>query len=159
MIPEELEQRILRYYFVEKWLVGTIATQLDVHHTTVQRVLRDHGVTQPATRRPSMADPYIPFIQQTLSDYPKLPSSRLHAMLVERGYPGGPDHFRRIAARFRPRKTAEAYLRVRTLPAEEAQMDWGHFGTVRVGRASRSLSAFVMVLSWSRQPFVRFFYA
>ncbi len=158
MIPHELEQKILRLHFVEKWLVGTIATEVGVHHTTVKRVLGDHGIAKATLPRPSMVDPYLPFIQETLASYPNLPSSRLHAMVAERGYPGGPDHFRRITARLRPRKAAEAYHRLRTLPAEEAQMDWGHFGTVQVGRATRALSAFVMVLSWSRMPFVRFFY-
>ena len=158
MIPDELEQKILRLHFVEKWLVGTIAKEVGVHHTTVERVLDDHGVTKPRRPRPSMVEPYLDFIQKTLASYPELPSSRLHAMVAERGYPGGPDHFRRITRRLRPRKTAEAYHRLRTLPAEEAQMDWGHFGTVQVGRATRAVSAFVMVLSWSRMAFVRFFY-
>ena len=36
-------------------------------------------------------------------------------------------------------------------------MDWGHFGQVEIGRATRPLMAFVMVLSWSRQIFVRFY--
>ena len=72
--------------------------------------------------------------------------------------PGSPGHFRRLIAQIRPRKPAEAYMRLRTLQGEEAQMDWGHFGQHAVGGATRALSAFVMVLSWSRMPFVRFFY-
>ncbi len=158
MIPAELEERILRLHFVEKWTVGTIARQCGVHHSTVRRVLHTRGVTAPPRDRPSMVDPYLPFIHDTLAKYPTLPASRVHRMVVERGYQGGPDHFRRLISQLRPRKPAEAFLRVRTLPAEEGQVDWGHFGRVQVGRASRLLSAFVMVLSWSRMPFVRFTY-
>jgi transposase len=158
MIPDELEQTIVRLHFVERWRVGTIARQVGVHHSTVKRVLRDHGVPRAVRRRPSMVDPFLPFIEETLAEWPTLPASRLHQMVVERGYPGGPDHFRSLVARLRPRKPAEAFQRLRTLPAEEAQVDWGHFGRVQVGRATRALSAFVMVLSWSRMPFVRFFY-
>lgn len=157
MIPAELEERILRLYFVEKWTVGTIARQCHVHHSTVQRVLHSRGIQPPQSPRPSMVDPFLPFIRETLDQYPTLPASRLHRMVAERGYPGGPDHFRRIISRLRPRKPAEAYLRLRTLPGEEAQVDWGHFGRIQVGRANRMLSAFVMVLSWSRMPFVRFY--
>ena len=40
---------------------------------------------------------------------------------------------------------------------EQAQVDWGHFGHLTIGRARRPLMAFVMVLSWSRQIFLRFF--
>ena len=78
-------------------------------------------------------------------------------MVKERGYPGKPDHFRTIVARYRPRPPAEAYLRLRTLPGEQAQVDWGHFGKIRIGLALRVLFAFVMVLSWCRQIFLRFY--
>ena len=38
-ISAELEAKILRYHHVEKWRVGTIARQLNVHHSVVTRVL------------------------------------------------------------------------------------------------------------------------
>ena len=43
-IPPELEAQILRYYHVEKWRINTIARQLRVHHSTVQRVLAQAGL-------------------------------------------------------------------------------------------------------------------
>ncbi len=55
------------------------------------------------------------------------------------------------------RPPAEAYLRLRTLPGEQAQVDWGHFGKLEVGRAKRTLWGFVMVLSYSRRIFLRFY--
>jgi len=158
MIPKELEAKILRFYHAEKWKVGTIAKQLGIHHNTVERVLTQ--ASSPflkRTDRPSIVDPYMPFVLETLEEYPTLTASRLFEMIKERGYPGGPDHFRSIVARHRPRPPAEAYLRLRTLPAEQAQVDWASFGNIQFGRASRRLSAFVLVLSWSRQIFVRFF--
>jgi hypothetical protein len=42
------------------------------------------------------------------------------------------------------------------LPGEQAQVDWGHFGKIQVGAATRSLSCFVLVLSWSRAMYARF---
>jgi transposase len=99
----------------------------------------------------------VPFLIETLAKYPRLCASRLYQMVKERGYPGAPDHFRRIVARFRPRPAAEAFLRLRTLPGEQAQVDWGHFGTMTIGRAQRTLWAFVMVLSWSRHIVLRFY--
>ena len=78
-------------------------------------------------------------------------------MVRERGYAGSPGHFRSIIARQRPRPQAEAYLRLRTLPGEQAQVDWGHFGCLTIGRARHPLMAFVMVLSWSRMIYLRFF--
>lgn len=158
MIGKEREADILRLFHAERWRVGTIARQLGVHHTTVQRVLAQAGVLpENLTARPSVADPYVPFIVETLTKYPRLCASRMFEMVRERGYPGGPDHFRRIVARLRPRPPAEAFLRLRTLPGEQAQVDWAHFGKMTIGRASRRLYAFVMVLSWSRSVFVRFY--
>lgn len=157
-IPPELEARILRYYHVEKWPAGTIARQLHVHHGTVARVLAQAGLPRigPPARR-SQIEPYLAFIHETLESYPTLTASRLFAMVRERGYRGGPDYFRHLVARHRPRRPAEAYLRLRSLPGEQAQVDWGHFGHLTIGRARRPLMAFVMVLSWSRRIFLRFF--
>lgn len=157
-IPPDLEAQILRYYHVEKWRVGTIARQLGVHYETVMRVLAQAGLPRIATsQRRSKIDPYLPFIQQTLAKFPTLTAARLHAMVSERGYRGGPSYLRAVVARHRPRPPAEAYLRLRTLPGEQGQIDWGHFGSVVIGRARRPLMAFVAVLSFSRQIFLRFF--
>lgn len=158
MISHEHEATILRLYHAEKWPVGTIARQLGLHHGTVRRVLRRCGVAQPVRRRrPSKLDPYLPFLTRTLQQYPELTASRLYAMARERGYQGSPHHFRHLVALHRPRPVAEAYLRLRTSPGEQAQADWAHFGKLRIGQAERPLMAFVMVLSWSRSIFLRFF--
>jgi transposase len=158
MIAAETEAEILRLYHAEQWRIGTIATQLGVHHCTVRRVLAQAGLPAGTTAvRPSIAEPFIPFMIATLEKYPRLRASRLYEMVRQRGYPGRPDHFRAIVARYRPRPKAEAYLRLRTLPGEQGQVDWGHFGKVRIGRAVRPLMGFVMVLSWSRHVFVRFY--
>jgi len=157
MIDPKLEAEILRLYHVEKWKHGTIASQLGVHHDVVERVLANEGVSRPRLARPSKIDDYLPFILDTLRRWPKLTARRLFDMCRQRGYRGSPDHFRHMVARYRPRPSAEAYLRLRTLPGEQAQVDWGHFGKVKIGRAERKLLAFVIVLSYSRQIFLRFF--
>src|SRR3954463_11737505 len=136
---------------------GTIARQLHVHHSVVRRVLAQAGLPRiGAAQRPSPIDAYVPLIQETLAKFPSLTASRLFAMVHERGYRGSPDHFRHLVAEHRPRRPAEAYLRLRTLPGEQAQVDWAHFGHLQIGRARRPLLAFVMVLSHSRQIFLRF---
>lgn len=158
VISSELQAQILRYHHVEKWRVGTIARQLGVHPDTVARVLAQAGLPrQPTPGRSSAIDPYLPFILQTLETYPTLTAARLYEMVCARGYRGARDHFRHMIARHRPRRRAEAYLRLRTLPGEQAQVDWAHFGHLQIGRARRPLMAFVMVLSFSRQIYLRFF--
>lgn len=157
-ISPELTAQILRYYHVEKWPVGTIASQLQVHHGTVKRVLFQAGQTAAVSvRRASVIDPYLTFIHDILKKFPTLTAARLYTMVRERGYRGGPDHFRHVVSLHRPRRHAEAFTRRTTLIGEEAQMDWGHFGKMEIGRAHRPLMAFAMVLSYSRQPFLQFF--
>jgi len=158
MIDKALEAQILRHHFVEQWGVNTIARQLGIHHTTVDRVLAQAGLPKAErARRASIVDPYHPLILETLAQYPTLTAARLLAMARARGYPGGASQFRAHVAQLRPRRPAEAYLRLKTLPGEQAQVDWGHFGHVQIGRARRPLMAFVMVLSFSRQIFLRFY--
>ena len=128
-----------------------------MHRDTVRQVLAQSCVLRPQlTPRPSQADAYLPFILETLKQFPTLAASRLHVMVRERGYAGGADYFRHFVARHRPRPVAEAYLRLRTLPGEQAQADWAHCGHLMIGRAKRPLMAFVMVLSYSRRIFLRF---
>ena len=154
---KERDGEILRYHFVEHWGVNTIAEQLGIHHSTVDRVLSQAGLPKAErSQRASIVDPYHPMILEQLEKFPRLSAARLLVMAQERGYRGGASQFRAHVSRLRPRKPAEAYLRLHTLPGEQGQMDWGHFGHLQVGRAKHALMAFVLVLSWSRQIFLRF---
>ena len=157
MIRKDLETAILRKFNQEKWTIGTICAEFRVHHSTVERVLRDNDARE-RMRRPlrSSLEVWLPMIEEYLGKFPNLCASRLFQMAVERGHRGSEDHFRHYVAHFRPRKPGEAFMPLRTLPGEQGQVDWGHFGTVQVGKAERRLVAFVLVLSYSRRIFLRF---
>ena len=78
-IPPETEVQILRYHHAERWPVGTIARQLNLHRDSVARVLTQAGL--PAIKqihRPSAIDPYLPFILETLAQFPRLRASRVY---------------------------------------------------------------------------------
>ena len=87
-LDDELKAQILRYHFVEHWRVGTIASQLGVHHSTVERVLGEAGVERKRQRprRPSKLDPYMAFITETLERFPTLTAARLFDMVKARGW-------------------------------------------------------------------------
>ncbi len=157
-ISSETEANIKRYYYVEKWRIGTISSKLGVHHDVVERILAKQGVASTElVSQQSAITPYLAFILETLDKFPTLTASRLYQMVAERGYTGSLSHFRHLISLHRPRPAAEAYLRLRTLPGEQSQVDWGHFGHITIGRAKRALMAFVMVLSYSRKIFLRFY--
>jgi transposase len=151
MITPECRAEIRRLYYAEHWRIGTIATQLGVHHETVAAAINRASVLTHGGRcRSTALDPFLPFVRDTLAQYPRLRATRLHEMLRQRGYPGSAVQVRRAVRRLRPAAPAEAYLRLATLPGEVAQVDWGSFGAIRIGRGTRPLSAFVLVLGYSR---------
>ena len=150
--PPEVEAEIRRLHFAEHWRVGTIATQLGVHADVVRRVL---GLLPPpeATvirQRATLIGPYLPFIDETLRQYPRLRATRLFDMARGRGYQGCLRSLREHVATVRPSTPQAAYLRTEPLPGEQAQVDWAHVGELPVAGGQRALWVFVMVLSHSR---------
>ena len=157
MIAPELHAQIRRLFYAEHWRIDTIATQLGVHHDTVRGAVESERFLRSGAQiRPSALDPYKAFIVATLEQYPRLRATRLWTMVRDRGYPGSAIQVQRYVRTVRPAARAEAYLRLDTLAGEQAQVDWGNFGPIRVGSATRSLSCFVLVLSWSRACYARF---
>jgi len=152
MITAETKAEIRRLFYAEHWPVGTISSALGVHHETVAAAIGvDSFRTTGGTTRGSKMDPYLPFMRDTLGRYPKVCASRIFEMIKDRGYTGrSSSQVRRVVSRLRPPSTTEAYLRLTVLPGEEAQADWGSFGSISIGRGRRPLSGFVMVLSWCR---------
>lgn len=158
MIDEARLAEIRRLHYAEHWPIGTIASSLGLHHDTVRRALRDRAPATSLPVRASKLDPFKDFIGRTLEDHPQLRSTRLFDMIRERGYDGSPIQVRRYCRKVRPKAHAAAYLRLSTLPGEQAQVDWGSFGKIKIGHATRTLSCFVMVLGYSRALYGRFFY-
>lgn len=154
MILPEQRAEIRRLFYAEHWKVGTIAASLGVHRDTVMRAIEaERFLSAGAARpRPSKLDPYLPLVRETLDQYPRLRATRLYQMLQDRGYDGSVVQLRRVVCKLRPTAAHGAYLRLRVLPGEQAQADWGSFGKL----GSRRLSCFVMVLSWSRAIHARF---
>ena len=97
MITPEQHAEIRRLYFGEHWKVGTIVTNLGVHPDTVRAAIAlDTRVVRRGTCRRSILDPYLPFIRDTLAQYPRLRATRLYDMLRPRGYSGPANQLRRL---------------------------------------------------------------
>ena len=111
MISPEMRAQIRRYFYAEHWKVGTIASELGVHADTVRNAIEAErfGGTRPL--RPSIVDPWLGFIRQTLEQHPRLRATRLFHMIRERGYSGSVVQLRGAVASLRP-NIHEAYLRL-----------------------------------------------
>lgn len=157
MIDPELVATIRHLFHAEHWKIGTIAEHLGLHWETVRQALASDRFNRYKIEKPRLTDPYLDFIRETLERYPRLRATRLYEMLRTRGYTGSVSQLRRLVATLRPTRQ-EAFLRLRTFPGEQGQVDWAHFGQVRVGRAQRKLSCFVFTLSYSRALYLEFFF-
>jgi transposase len=157
MLNLETQAHIRHLFYAEHWKIGTIADQLGVHHDAVRHALQTDSFHREQALRPCITDPYLEFVRETLKNYPQLRATRIFQMVRDRGYAGSIVQLRRVVARLRPIRR-EAFLRLCVFPGEQAQADWAHFGEVRVGRARRRLSCFLITLSYSRALYLEFFF-
>jgi transposase len=135
--------------------VSQIAMLLGLDERTVQRWIAEENFHQRADApRPSKLDPYKGRIVQWLETYP-YSSVQIIRRLREEGYQGGLSILKDFVRLIRPRH-AQAFLTLTFAPGECAQVDWGQYGTVKVGSTERRLSFFVMVLCYSRMMYLEF---
>ena len=157
MISPEVRAEIRRYFYAEHWKIGTIARELNLHPDTVRNAIETQRLGGGQPVRPSIVDPYLGFIRETLEQHPRLRATRIYHMIRDRGYSGSVVQLRRAVTRLRP-QIREPFLRLDTFAGEQAQVDWAHFGHVMVGRARRALSCFLITLSYSRALYLEFFF-
>jgi transposase len=157
MILKELVVRIRQLFHAEHWKIGTIAAELGLHADTVRNALGTDRFNRTRVAKPSVVDPYVDFIRDTLQQYPRLRATRIYHMIRDRGYQGSVVQVRRTVALLRPNEQ-EAFLRLRIFAGEQGQVDWACFGKILIGRARRDLSCFVMALSFSRDFYLEFFF-
>jgi|WetSurMetagenome_2_1015567.scaffolds.fasta_scaffold31195_2 transposase len=146
----ELVAEIRRLHYVEHWKRGTIAEQLGHHPDAIERALTRHGPQPKQPPAQTLLAPYLGFIDETLQRYPRLVGTRLDEMIRERGYAGSLRTLRRHLQTARPEPKHEPFLRIETLPGEQAQVDWAHVGSMPVPGGVRRLWMFVITLAFSR---------
>lgn len=131
-----------------------IGRMLGIDRKTVRKVLKDDA-NQKETGQgiqkavwPSMLDEYREYIEIQLGK--ELSITRIHQDLQkEFGVECGYTTLRDYVAKLR-RNTPHAYMVLHSLPGEEAQVDFGYIGTLKVNGSPRKAWVFVMSLSYSR---------
>lgn len=135
-----------------------IGKMLGIDRKTVRKVLREEAqgkeLPQETQERtwPSMLDEYKEYIEIQLSK--ELSITRIHQDLqkefgVACGYTTLRDYVKKIR-----KSQPHAYMVLHSLPGEEAQVDFGYIGTLRVNGTPRKAWIFVMSLSYSRYMYV-----
>ena len=138
--------------------ITQIARQLGLHRQTVsqweKRPRYECRQSVPARRRGSKLDAFKPAIQRLLATH-AYSAAQLFTRLGEQGYTGRYSILKAYVRSVRPPRAA-AFLTLHFAPGQCAQVDWGSWGSIRVGNTRRRLSFFALVLCHSRQLFVEF---
>lgn len=104
---------------------------------------------------PGKLEPYKDYIKTRLEKY-NLSAVRILEEIQRQGYNGKISVLREHMAGLRHDKTYHAVLRFETVPGQQAQMDWGEFGTIEVDGETRKLHGFIAVLGYSRVRYLEF---
>ena len=155
MIDYETYVKIRNYFTTDGLKYSQIANELGLDQRTVARWVNEKRY-QPRKSPPrkSKLDPFKNTILQMLERH-AYTGRQIYQRIRENGYDGGITIVSDYVRKVRPPKT-KAFLKLFFAPGECAQVDWGSYGTVRVGSTSRRLSFFVMVLCYSRMMYVEF---
>lgn len=148
---------IKRLSEAEHLSISEIARRTLLDRKTVRSALVQQSlpVRKQSSMRPSKLDPYKDYIAGRLREYPELYGAVLFNEIKRLGYCGKLRILWEYLEQIR-KKQKEVFLRIETLPAEYAQVDWANCGCVLIGNAWRKLSCFVMVLSFSRMLYLEF---
>jgi transposase len=156
MIDAERWAEARRLHRVEGLTLTAIARRLGLHRRTVRRILLQETfvASRKPARRGSIVDAYREHVERYLADHPDLSAVQVHRRLVsEHSYPGEVSVVRRLVGELR-RRQGRAFQHLSFLPGECAQVDWANLGHTTVAGARRRVSAFVMVLAYSRLMYV-----
>ncbi len=155
MIDYETYVRIRKYFENEGLKYSQIADALDLDCRTVAKWVNEKRY-QPrkTTHRRSKLDPFKNDIIRMVEKHPYT-AVQIYHRITQDGFDGGTTIVEDYVRKIRPPKT-KAYLKLVFAPGECAQVDWGSYGTVKVGSTTRRLSFFAMVLCHSRMMYVEF---
>jgi transposase len=145
---------VLHHYLKEGLSKTANAAKLGISRRTVQRYITS-GRTEPqyGPREPraSKLDPYHKYLRGRLLAYPELSGARLLQELRELGYTGGYTILKEHLRTLRPKLPPPIEQRFEVEPGHQAQVDFATFKT-----SFGTVSALLVVLSWSRVLWVRF---
>lgn len=132
-----------------------IARELGMDERTVRKwINQKRYCLRKSFIRSSKLDPFKEEIIRLLETH-AYSATQIFQRIREENYDGGYTIVKEYVRKIRPRRV-EPFLKLSFAPGECAQVDWGYYGSVRVGSTSRKLSFFVMVLCYSRMMYVEF---
>lgn len=133
-----------------------IAEMLGISDRTVRNYLKQLPAPRKRPVRKSQLDPFKQILHEQLEKNPWYNGELLYERIVRIGYQGKKTIMKAYVAGLRKKLAIQAVQRFETEPGLQAQVDWKEFGLQVVDGQLKKLYAFVMVLGYSRYPFVYF---
>lgn len=141
----------------EGWSKKKIAATLHLSSKTVRKYLHDPNPERISLKRASKLDPFQEEVERLLNIDPTASSSVILQRIAPQGFEGGitivKDYLHRIRGPF---KKKEAFIRFESLPGEQCQVDWGHFGSMAYGETQRKLYCLAILECHSRLLYLEF---
>ena len=137
--------------------ISEIARITDHDRKTIRAILKG-PVSPPLQKRKPRAkklEPYVPYLEGRIEEG-VVNCNKLLDEIRRQGYGGGKSLVKNFVRPYREARRQEATVRYETLPGEQAQVDWGHFGFIQHHGRRRKLYGFVMTLGWSRACYLEF---
>jgi transposase len=153
------ERFMIKQLYQEGVSISEIARQSGHDRKTIRRLLTEPLIKPPreGRRRSSKLDAFVPYLEKRINAG-VYNATKLYQEIVAQGYSGKERLVRSFVQPRREarRRAAEATVRFETGPGEQAQVDWGHFGSLLHQGRQRKLYAFVMTLGWSRAMYLEY---
>lgn len=134
-----------------------IARTLNLDRDTVNKYIRHPDIkSNPKPGRPSKLDPFRSSIREMVEKYPKIKAPVILRQIQGKGFNGEITIIREYLRHLRHDSFQEPFIRFESLPGQQMQIDWGHFGSLAYGTTSRKLYALCVIESHSRMLYVNF---
>ena len=133
-----------------------IGEQLGRTDRTIRTWLKQMPRERKKPVRKSKLDEFKPIIEALVRENPEINSAKIYENIVKKGFTGKSSIVREFITKIRKEESQKAVIRFETEPAHQAQVDWIEFGRQYVNGSIQKLYAFVMVMGYSRMPFVHF---
>jgi transposase len=134
-----------------------IADTLHLDPKTVRKFLIDPQPKRPPIIRPSKLDPFKEEINRLLEIDPKASAAVILQRIAPLGFDGRmtilKDYLHSLRGHL---KQKEAFIRFESLPGEQCQVDWGHFGSIVYGDTKRKLYCLAVLECHSRLLYLEF---
>ena len=113
-----------------------IADTLGLDRATVSKYIKEPDIPrQNNVQRTSKLDPYRQIIKEMVEQYPKIKAPVVLRQIKEKGFDGEitivRDYLRTLK---QDTISKQAFIRFESNPGQQMQIDWGHFGSLRLLR-------------------------